>query len=99
MIDIFFSIWDAIIAISMWGTIITAIGIFLYKIYLVIKNKANVKDYFLIVVSALYIGIIVYFGIEEFQFFFTVIFLMFAIIVNQLEKLEERKAGKRWWEH
>lgn len=99
MIELFFTIWDVIIAISMWGTIIAAVVVFFWKVYLVVNKKAKARDFFLIVVSALYIGIIAYFGIEDFQFFFTVVFLMFAIIVNQLEKYEERKAGRRWWEH
>jgi len=103
MVNFLLGLLDIMIAIFMWGSVICAAGLLIYKIYTIVKGKATTKDYIILIISALYLalyfGSLFCFGLENFKFFFAVLFMIFAIISTQLQKYEDRKAGRRWWEN
>lgn len=91
-------IWNMIQVFMLWGSIAAAAGALLYGIHSIIKKNISAKLFLIMAVSSFYLGLLVYMGFEYFSSSFGVLLIIVFVISVQLQKYEDRRAGRRWWE-
>ena len=92
---------DLLAGLFIWCTFIVVLIVLIRKIGKILNHQDGVKDWLILILASLYIvGFIflrVFFS-DVFKMIAGIAFGLVAIISYQLDKYEDRAAGKRWWE-